>query len=92
MVQHNLEISDPVEVVKLVKKDAVLENLRSVSFKVGLDKGLKEKALHPSSWEGVYFREFDQEQRRRITFRKSGRPEEKKQDDNFSTPTGTSSI
>ncbi|XP_058840873.1 uncharacterized protein LOC131696345 [Topomyia yanbarensis] len=60
LVQHNLETQNPVDVVKLVKKDADLNQMTFVSFKVGLPLEMKTRAMQPTSWQkGIYFREFE---------------------------------
>ena len=59
MVQECVTGSEPV-VKKLVKKDADLSSFAFVSFKVGVDRELKDNALDPSIWpNGIFFREFD---------------------------------
>ena len=60
MTKANLNIeTDPI-VVKLVPKGKALESLSFVSFKIGLDSVLKQKALDPETWpEGLMFREFE---------------------------------
>lgn len=60
MVKANLETEDNPIVVKLVPKGKDISTLSFVSFKIGIDKGLKAKALDPASWpEGIMFREFE---------------------------------
>lgn len=59
LVQQNLNIDGPIDVVNLVRRDADINRLTFVSFKVGIDMRFKEKAMQPSSWQkGIYFREF----------------------------------
>ncbi|XP_055527537.1 uncharacterized protein LOC129720127 [Wyeomyia smithii] len=59
LVQRNLDIDEPVEVIKLLKRGVDLKKLSFVSFKVGLGLKWKEKAMQPASWQkGIYFREF----------------------------------
>lgn len=49
-----------IDVKKLVRKDADLKQFAFISFKVGVDKKLKDIALDPASWpKGIYFREFE---------------------------------
>lgn len=60
MTKANLNIDDDPTVVKLVPKGKPIESLSFVSFKVGLDPSLKQKALNPETWpEGILFREFE---------------------------------
>lgn len=60
MVKANLETTDNPIVVKLVPKGKDVSTLSFVSFKIGIDKGLKSKALDPATWpEGILFREFE---------------------------------
>lgn len=48
-----------VDVRKLVRKDADLNQFEFISFKVGVDLNLKGIALDPANWpKGIYFREF----------------------------------
>lgn len=50
---------EPIEVRKLVKKDADLKSMRFISFKIGIDEKYREVALSAETWpDGVYFREF----------------------------------
>ena len=57
LVQQNLETDEPIEAVKLVRKNTDLDQLKFVSFKVGIKPALKEKAMQPASWQkGIYFR------------------------------------
>lgn len=59
VVSRCLKISDPATVVRLVPKGKDVSNITFVSYKVGLDPGLKESALDPASWPfGMRFREF----------------------------------
>lgn len=60
LVKNCLQIDEDVEVRKLVRKDADLNQLAFISFKVGINKGLREIALDPSVWpKGIFFREFE---------------------------------
>lgn len=60
MVKANLETNDNPIVAKLVPKGRDVAMLSFVSFKIGIDKGLKTKALDPATWpEGILFREFE---------------------------------
>lgn len=59
-VKEVLESDEEMHVVKLVAKNADLSRLNFVSFKIGLDSGLKEKALASSKWPtGIALREFE---------------------------------
>lgn len=59
MTKANLGIEDDPKVIKLVPKDRDIESLSFVSFKIGLDPSLEDKALNPDNWpEGLLFREF----------------------------------
>lgn len=50
---------EPIEVRKLVKKDADLSSMRFISFKIGVDEKYREVALSAETWpDGVFFREF----------------------------------
>lgn len=60
MVKANLNLSENPDIVKLVPKGRDVSTLTFVSFKIGLDPGLKDRALDPSTWpEGIMFREFE---------------------------------
>ena len=60
MTKANLSIENDPTVVKLVPKGKPIESLSFVSFKIGLDSALKQKALDPETWpEGLLFREFE---------------------------------
>lgn len=68
LVKRNLETESDVQVVKLVPKGRRIEDLSFVSFKVGIEMDLREKALLATSWQkGIYFREFE--------FSRSARPD-----------------
>lgn len=59
LVKVSLNTELPIDVKKLVRKDTDLEQLAFISFKVGVDKSLKNTALDSSVWpKGIYFREF----------------------------------
>lgn len=59
LVNECVPCDEPVEVKKLVKKDADLTSMRFISFKIGVDEKYREVALSAESWpDGVYFREF----------------------------------
>lgn len=59
LVKCCLQTQNPIDVRKLVRKDADLNQFAFISFKVGVDKDLKQMALDPSIWpKGVFFREF----------------------------------
>lgn len=60
LVKANLQMNVNPHVVKLVPKGKEIDTLSFVSFKIGLDPTLKDKALDPSTWqEGLVFREFE---------------------------------
>lgn len=60
MTKANLNMESDPTVVKLVPKGKSIESLSFVSFKIGLDLALKQKALDPETWpEGLLFREFE---------------------------------
>ncbi|XP_055523169.1 uncharacterized protein LOC129717326 [Wyeomyia smithii] len=60
LVKQCLETQQPVDVRKLVRKDADLNQYAFISFKVGIEKELKDRALDPSVWpKGIFFREFE---------------------------------
>ncbi|XP_053686336.1 uncharacterized protein LOC128735877 [Sabethes cyaneus] len=59
IVLRCLNISDPVDAIRLVPKGKDTSNMTFVSFKVGLDPDTKTIALDPSTWPtGLLFREF----------------------------------
>lgn len=59
MVINSLKINAKPEVIRLVPRWSDLENLRYVSFKVGIDWKDREKAILESTWPtGLLFREF----------------------------------
>lgn len=79
MVKANLEIDSDATVVKLIPKGKTVDTLSFVSFKIGLDPSLKDKALDPATWpEGLLFREFEdygsQKFRVPLKFRKFATP------------------
>lgn len=60
LVKKCLQTQQPIDVRKLVRKDADLKQFAFISFKVGVEKSLKDKALDPSVWpKGIFFREFE---------------------------------
>lgn len=60
MIKANLDLTSDPTVVKLVPRDKDISTLSFVSFKVGLDPSLKNKALDPETWpQGLLFREFE---------------------------------
>lgn len=60
LVKICLDTDEHVEVRKLVRKDADLNQLAFISFKVGVSKELRGTALDPSVWpKGIFFREFE---------------------------------
>lgn len=59
IVARCLDISTPCDVIRLVPKGKDVSNMSFVSFKIGLDPTLQERALQASTWlEGLAFREF----------------------------------
>ncbi|EJY57505.1 AAEL017170-PA [Aedes aegypti] len=61
-VKNCMELTADVEpkAVKLVPKDKDLSTLSFVTFKIGVNKSLKDVALSKDTWpENVYFREFE---------------------------------
>lgn len=59
VVSRCLDTTDPIDVARLVPKGRDASSLTFVSFKIGLDPGLKDIALDPASWpSGLQFREF----------------------------------
>lgn len=91
LVQQNLNIDAPIDVVKLVRRDTDVSRLAFVSFKVGIDIRFKEKAMQPSSWQkGIYFREFVNESNGpgALTFR-SEIKETESDPERFLTPLGS---
>lgn len=66
LVRNCLQTQQPIEVRKLVRKDADLNQFAFISFKIGIEKELKETALDPSVWpKGIFFREFENQQTER---------------------------
>lgn len=52
--------TDDAEVVRLVANGRDINTMSFISFKVGLNIDIKEKALSPTTWpRGIYFREFE---------------------------------
>ncbi|XP_055636747.1 uncharacterized protein LOC129775724 [Toxorhynchites rutilus septentrionalis] len=63
LVKSCLQTEQSVDVRKLVRKDADLNQYAFISFKIGVDLQLKETALDPSIWpKGIYFREFESQE------------------------------
>lgn len=59
LVTECIPCDEPIEVRKLVKKDADLTSMRFISFKIGVDEKYREVALNADTWpDGFYFREF----------------------------------
>lgn len=59
MVCRSLQLKHEPDVIKLLPRWGNIENLRYVSFKVGVDWCYKEKATEESTWPaGLLFREF----------------------------------
>lgn len=62
IIFHCLELTSPAEVIRLVPRGKDVSNMTFVSFKIGLDTVLKEKALNAENWPaGIRFREFVQQ-------------------------------
>ncbi|XP_053691469.1 uncharacterized protein LOC128739986 [Sabethes cyaneus] len=58
-ISRCLNITDPVDAVRLVPKGKDVANMSFISYKIGLDPDMKSQALDPSSWPvGMLFREF----------------------------------
>lgn len=54
-----LDTSTPCDVIRLVPKGMDVSNMSFVSFKIGLDPSLQQRALLASTWlDGLIFREF----------------------------------
>lgn len=61
MVSNSLNLVDPPDVTKIVPLWSNHEDLRYISFKVGVDQCYKKKALEESTWPtGLFYREFIQ--------------------------------
>ena len=59
IVSRCLELTSPVDIIRLVPKGKDVSNMTFVSFKIGLDPAFKESALDADSWPtGIMFREF----------------------------------
>lgn len=59
IVTRCLDLSAPGEVIRLVPKGKDVSNMSFVSFKIGLDPSIRERALLASTWlDGLVFREF----------------------------------
>lgn len=59
MVSNSLHLNEPPDVVKIMPRWSTYDELRYVSFKVGVDCSIKEMALKESTWpSGLLFREF----------------------------------
>lgn len=59
IISRCLCITDPVDVVRLVPKGKDVSRMTFVSFKIGLDPSMRNKALDPASWPAeLQFREF----------------------------------
>lgn len=87
-VQRNLEINEPIDVVKLVRRGVDINQLSFISFKIGMGMKWKEKAMRPENWQkGIYFREFVGAERRTNMFRDERQRDGFSQsNDCFSTP------
>lgn len=85
LVQRNLDMNEPVEVVKLVRRGVEINQLSFVSFKIGMGMKWKEKAMQPENWQkGIYFREFVGVERGPAIFRVER--QRNQSNDFFSTP------
>lgn len=59
IVSRCLGTTDQTDVIRLVPKGKDVTNMTFVSFKIGLDPGMRDLALDPDSWPtGLQFREF----------------------------------
>lgn len=59
MITESLQATDPPDVIKLMPRWSNYEDLRYISFKVGVDWKHKERAVMESTWPtGLLFREF----------------------------------
>lgn len=59
IVSRCLEIISPADFIRLVPKGKDVTNMEFISFKIGLDIALKERALNAKNWPtGIRFREF----------------------------------
>lgn len=66
IVSRCMNVADPVDVVRLVAKDADVTKLSFVSFKIGLNPDCQELALDASTWPaGLLFREFEEQSNKR---------------------------
>lgn len=64
----SLREDEVLKVVKLVRKNADISNLRFVTFKIGIDKMHRDLALAADSWpENVNFREFSDDRTKNVT-------------------------
>lgn len=71
----NLESEVKPKVVRLVPKDKDPATLSFVTFKVGVNKDLKDVALAKETWpENVYFREFENYSKNRRIIRIAAKP------------------
>lgn len=60
LAKECLQCDEAFKVIPLVRKDAVLNEMSFISFKVGMDKQLRDSALNPGTWpRGILFREFE---------------------------------
>ena len=54
-----LSSTDAADVIRLVPKEKDVSGLTFVSFKIGLNPGMKDLAIDPASWpSGLQFRQF----------------------------------
>lgn len=60
LAKECLHCDEAFKVIPLVKKDADLNAMNFISFKVGMDCKLRDSALNPDTWpHGILFREFE---------------------------------
>ena len=60
LVKDSLQCDDSVKVFPLLKKDADLNAMNFISFKVGMDIKYRNIALNTNTWpNGLLFREFE---------------------------------
>lgn len=80
IVTRCLDLSSPCDVIRLVPKGKDVSTMSFVSFKIGLDPALQERALLASTWlSGLVFREF-------VDQSKNSRRSTSKPVDNYRTP------
>lgn len=81
IVSRCLDTNLPCDVIRLVPKGKDVSNMSFVSFKIGIEPSLKERALLASTWlDGLVFREF-------VDQSKNSRHPPIETMDNYHTPT-----